>query len=157
MEKIKLFIIINVISILFSCSGQLKKISENRGTIEKLSLDNFKEIPNEIDDCSCAFSETVDRFKKEEYLFVSDLNSIGFLSINNKLIKLRLISAERRSGIFGDNNHKDIYSNEKYKVTVHIKYKRSVGDETWWNYGTITIKSKDGQKLTKKFVGECGC
>ena len=30
-------------------------------------------------------------------------------------------------------------------------------DETWWNDGTVTIESKDGQKVTKKFVGECGC
>ncbi len=130
---------------------------ENTSTTLKLSLDNFKGIPDEVDGCACYFSETDQKFKNKEYLFAAGFDSIGFVSVDNKLVKLKLISTGREPNTFGDNDHIDIYNSELYKVTVDIKYKNSNGDETWWNDGTVTIESKDGQKVTKKFVGECGC
>lgn len=130
---------------------------ENTSTTLKLSLDNFKDIPDELDGCACYFSETDRKFKNKEYLFAADFDSIGFVSVDNKLVKLKLVSTGREPNTFGDNDHIDIYNSKLYKVTVDIKYKNSNGDETWWNDGTITIESKDGQKMTKKFVGECGC
>ncbi len=129
---------------------------ENNSTL-KLSLDDFKGIPDEVDGCACYFSETDEQFKKKIYLFAAGFDSIGFVSVDNKLVKLKLISTEREPNTFGDYDHIDIYNSELYKVTVDIKYKNSNGDETWWNDGTITIESKDGQEVTKKFVGECGC
>ncbi len=130
---------------------------ENTSTTLKLSLNNFKGIPDEVDGCACCFSENDQKFKNKEYLFAADFDSIGFVSVDNKLIKLKLISTGRDPNTFGDNDHIDIYNSELYKITVDIKYKNSNGDETWWNDGTIRIESKDGQKVTKKFVGECGC
>lgn len=122
-----------------------------------LSLDNFKGIPDEVDGCACYFSETDQMFKNKEYIFAAGFDSIGFVAVDNKLVKLKLISTEREPNTFGDYDHVDIYKSERYKVTVDIKYKNSNGDETWWNDGTLTIESKDGLKVTKKFVGECGC
>ena len=133
------------------------KEHKESSTIADLSISDFKGIPEDIEGCSCYFSETDQKFKNGEYVFAANFDSIGFISINNKLIKLKLTSTGREPNTFGDNDHKDIYNSELYKVTLDIKYKSSNGEETWWNDGTITVESKEGQKVTKKFVGECGC
>ena len=130
---------------------------ESISTTSELSLDDFKGIPDEIDGCSCYFSETDQKFKDEEYLFAAGFDSTGFVSVNNKLVKLKLGSTEREPNTFGDHDHIDVYNSELYKVIVDIRYKKSSGDEVWWNDGTVTIESKDGEKVTRKFVGECGC
>lgn len=137
--------------------GDITQETETSSTTLNLSLDDFKGIPEEIDGCSCYFSETDQKFENQEYLFVANFDSTGFVSVDKKLVKLKLISTEREPNTFGEDDHIDIYNSEHYNVTVDIKYKKSSGDETWWNDGTVTIESKDGQKLTKNFVGECGC
>ena len=131
--------------------------SENTSATLKLSLDNFKEIPDEIDGCACYFSETEQKFKNNEYLIATSFDSIGFVYVDNKLVKLKLILTEREPNTFGDYDHVDIYHSDLYKVKVDKKFINSNGDETWWNHGTITIESKEGQMVTKKIVGECGC
>lgn len=123
----------------------------------KLSLDHFKGIPYEIDGCSCCFSETDQKFKDDEYLFATGFDSIGYVAVHNKLVQLKLTSTEREPNTFRDYDHIDTYRSELYKVIVEIKYKKSTGEEVWWNDGTVTIESKDGQKVIKKIVGECGC
>ena len=123
----------------------------------KLSIDNFKEIPEEIEGCSCYFSENDMKFKNDEYLFVANFDSISYVSINKKIVKLKLVTTGKEPNTFGDNDHTDIYKSELYKVTVEIKYKDANGDETWRNLGKLTIENKTGKKITKQFVGECGC
>ncbi|HEY0668715.1 MAG TPA: hypothetical protein VGD22_11090 [Sphingobacteriaceae bacterium] len=137
---------------IIACGGQKGKPSASAFT-----LDNFKGIPKEVQGCSCYFSENELKFKNSEYLFAAGFDSTGFVSVNSKPIKLKLISTGRDPRTFGDYDHTDIYKSEHYQVTVDIKYKKSNGYETWWNDGTIIIENKDGQKLVKKFVGECGC
>jgi uncharacterized protein YgiB involved in biofilm formation len=74
-----------------------------------------------------------------------------------QLTKLNLVSTTRQPNTFGDYDHIDIYRSKLFKVTVNIKYKNSSGDETWRNGGTITVETNEGKKVTKKFVGKCGC
>lgn len=123
----------------------------------KFSLDNFKKIPDEIDGCACYFSANEQSFKNREYVYAAGYDSIAFVSINHKFIKLRMISSERNPDSFGDNDHIEIYKSKDFKVTVDIRYLESSGEETWRNTGTITIETESGQKFFKKFIGECGC
>lgn len=123
----------------------------------KNSLDHFKGFPEEIVGCSCYFSETNNKFKNEEFLFVADFDSIAFISVNEMKVKLKLVSTTKEPNTFGNYDHTDIYKSESYKVTLDIKYKDSIGYEAWWYDGILTIENKDGKKMTKKFVGECGC
>jgi hypothetical protein len=147
-----LFFLIGFIS-LASCSQQSNKKTENTFFDSKFSLDTFNDIP---EGCSCYFSESSESFKRHEYLFTASLeDSVCFVSINNKLTKLRLASTERKS--ITSEDHSEIYKTDNYTVTVDVKVKNSTGDETWWNDGAITVQSKDGLKIIKKFVGECGC
>lgn len=131
--------------------------SENITAPTELSLDYFKGIPDDIDGCSCYFSETDQKFKNEEYLFAAGFDSTGFVSVNKKLVKLKLVSTEREPNTFGDHDNIDIYNSELYNVIIDIKHEKASGDEVWWNNGTVTIKTKDGEKVIKNFVGECGC
>lgn len=135
----------------------IKKNTESTSTEFKSSIDSFKGFPEEIVGCSCYFSENNIKFKNDEFLFVADFDSIGFISINKKAVKLKLVSTTREPNTFGNGDHTDVYKSELYKVTVEIKYKDSNGYETWWNDGTLTVENKDGKKMSKKFVGECGC
>ncbi len=121
------------------------------------SIDNFKNFPDEIDGCSCYFSPSQESFQRHEYLYVANFDSLAFISVDKKLIKLKLNSTTRGPETFGDTDHVEIYTGEDYKVTVDIKYKKSSGDETWFNTGTITIENKEGRKTSRTFYGECGC
>jgi len=141
-----------------SSSEQVKVVTATKDTTTNiLSLEHFKNIPADIEGCSCYFSETKERFKKNEYLFAADFDSVAFISVDKKLVKLKVVSTGRLPNSFGDYDHIDVYSNGTYKVTVDIKYKSNTAEEVWWNDGTITVESTDGRKLVKKFVGECGC
>jgi len=131
--------------------------SDTSSTTSKILLDHFKGIPKGIDGCACYFSASDQKFKNKEYLFAAGFDSTGFVSVNNKLVKLKLVSTEKKPDSFGNYDHIDIYNSDSYKITVDIKYKKSSGDETWWNEGTVTIETKDGEKFVKTFVGECGC
>lgn len=130
---------------------------KNNSKRDQLSLDDFNGIPNEIEGCSCYFSKTDQKFKDNVYLFVAGFDSIGFVSVDKQLVKLKLVSTEREPHSFGDYDHVDNYESDFYKVSIDIKFKNYSGDETWWNYGKIVLERRDGQKTTERFVGECGC
>ena len=186
MRKFKLFFILIGICTLIACGNNSAKsvkdvttVNSSTNTLESvakeditakdtattgkettstsLSVDDFKNVPDEIEGCGCYFSDNEETFKRNEYLFVASYDSVAFISIDKKLVRLKMLSTTREPETFGDHDHSDIYSSDKYKVSLDIRYKKSSGEETWLNNGTITIESKDGQKAVKKFFGECGC
>ncbi len=122
-----------------------------------LKISSFKKVPAEIEGCGCYFSADKEKYKQKQYLFAATYDSVAYIMVDQKLIRLKMLSTTRKPDTFGDYDHIEIYSSENYKVTVDIKYKKESGDETWTNTGTITIESKQGQKEVKKFFGECGC
>lgn len=105
--------------------------TKNPSTNFKLELDDFKGIPAEVSGCSCYFSENAEKFEKEKYLFAAGLGGPGFISVNNKLVKLNLISSEQNPTNSGEYDRIDIYDSERYKVTVDINFKNTNGYETW--------------------------
>jgi hypothetical protein len=142
---------------LFTLAGCNEHTSKRKANSADFIISSFKGIPNEVDGCSCTFSENNEKFKNGEYLFTAGFDSIGFVYIDHNLIRLKLLSTEREPDTFGDTDHKEIYEGSDYKIFLDIKYKHSTGEEVWWNEGTIVIQNKAGRKKTKKFVGECGC
>ena len=179
MRKSKLTILLILITILVGCKKEnleniqnpnSKKIELYSKKIEPsklkpkitqtgINLTVLKEIPKEIDGCSCIFSETENKFKAQEYLIATNLDSIAYISINHNIIKLKLIEKKIDSNSKDDDNLIEIFANEKYKATIEVKKDKTkkVGDEVWWNIGSIKIENKNGESQTKKFVGECGC
>ncbi len=125
----------------------------------KLSLSSFSKIPEEIDGCSCIFSETEKEYEKRKYIFVSNFDSIAFVSVNNKIEKLNITERVYKQNTIENEDYTCIYKTENYKVTIKIEADKTKedSDEAWWNKGSITIENKNGEKLTKKFIGESGC
>ncbi len=121
-----------------------------------LELDNFG-FPEDIEGCSCYFSKNKKMFENNEYFFVANYDSLAHIMVNKKLINLKLELSTREPNSFGDYDHKEIYKNDIYTVTVNIVYKESSGYETWLNEGTIIVDTKDGQHLKHSIFGECGC
>ncbi|HRO43567.1 MAG TPA: hypothetical protein PL009_12090 [Flavipsychrobacter sp.] len=120
-------------------------------------LTTFKGTPPEIKDCSCHFSVSEKDFIKDRFLFVSNLDSIAFVSINNKLVKLRLVQTTRNKDAIEVRDYENTYTIGVYKLVVSIQFKEQSGDEEWWNTGTLKLFFKDVAIETLNFVGECGC
>lgn len=163
-KNMRSFLASALLAALLSCGGRPGTGSGNTANQDTLGvatnnlvLDHFKDLPDEIEGCSCYFSETEERFKNKEYLFTSDMDSTAFISIDNKLVRLKMVSSTQEPNTAGGKDYSEVYSNGTLKVKVDVKYKNANGDETWWNDGTITVESTDGRRTSRKFVGECGC
>lgn len=144
------FIIIGVLFISFS-SCKNDKI--------EFTLNSFKTLPKEIDGCSCIFSKTEKEYGQNDYVFASNFDSIAFISVNNKILKLKLTSRIYKPNTVENQDYTCKYETEEYKVTIEIEADKTkrYADESWWNKGLITIENKKGQKITQKFIGESGC
>jgi len=148
------FIVSALLIFTYSCG-----ISHTKDSIDhsELNIDLFTSIPEKIDGCSCLFSSTKELYENNEYIFASNYDSLGFISINKEMTILKLVSSGRDQFSFGDYDHIDIFKNENYIVTVEMKYKESSGEETWIDTGAITVENNKGEKITTSFYGECGC
>lgn len=144
--------------LLSSCDEEKQRPPDtNVKELLTISIEDFKEIPEDIEGCSCNFSETKEKFEQQQFILVANYDSTAYVSINHQQIKLKLLSSTRLPDTFGDYDHTDIYTSENFKVNVEIRYLDSKGYETWENAGKIVVEDKFGNKLQKEFVGECGC
>jgi hypothetical protein len=142
--------------ILFACSKQETNKLKNPSTTSKISLDNFSAIPNYVDECPCHFWEQKNNSKNRSIFFATGFDSIGYVSINNKLTKIKLDSSTVTPETYPDCDYMDFYSSGQYKVIAHINrnaYGRAEDPDTY--YGTITIMNTDSNKVTRWFAGEC--
>ena len=92
-------------------------------------------------------------------LIATNLDSIAYISINEKSMKLNLVERKFDKNSKNNENYTEIFANEKFKATLEIKIDNTKkrGDEVWWSKGSIKIENKSGKTQTKKFIGECGC
>jgi len=146
-----------VLSVIVGCVQPAQKPTDKIATVTKLYLDSFKELPNDIEGCSCYFFKDEEASKNKEYLFANSYDSIAYVSVDKKLVRLKLTKTTREPNTFGDSDYSETYSNEDFKITIHVKYKKPAGDESWSTEGDLRITRKDGQSFTTTFVGECGC
>lgn len=120
------------------------------------TLDTFHEFPIDIG-CSCSFSESDKKFKNGEYIFGSDFDSVAYVSVDNKMVKLKLIGTNRNDTL--NDNLTDTFSNDGYRLILKPKKIKSSWEETETiRYeGKLKIENKAGEVIERKFVGECGC
>ena len=133
-------------------SKNLEQIQKNNEVVSnspKLSIVNFGFNDVNIEGCSCFLSESKQSFKNDRFIFASNRNNIAFVKINNKIIKLNLQEGT---------SEKEIYSNKTITVEINLKIiEGSYKNEGAMYEGTILISTKDGQNITKKIIGSCGC
>lgn len=123
----------------------------------KLSMDTFNVTSNEVDKCACYFSASKEDFKNKKYLFAAGFDGAGYISINNKLTKIKLDSTDRKADTCGDCSYCDYYSSGEYKVIITIRDRNTYGSGEVPNFygGSIEIINREWNKISKWFTGEC--
>src|ERR1700741_443257 len=109
-----------IVVFLISCSGNVDRVTNDT----LFSITTIKGFPDDVDGCSCYFSESKEAFKKEEYLFVAGFGGMGYISIDNKREKIKLVSTTQKQDEIRMQDHVDILKNATYTVTVDIKFKK---------------------------------
>lgn len=117
-----------------------------------ITVDRFRDFPEEIDGCACYFSANKEDFIEGNYIYADTYHENAYISINGKMIQFTLKSYTD----IEENYWVKRYTNEKYEVTLESKEIWRV-DETWQQKGTMTIKSKNGKTIKETIYGECGC
>ena len=170
MKKSYILFLTFIISILISCKKEKVENIQNSKSVEidyskskkietELNITDLGDIAMEIDGCSCFFSETETKYKSEIYLIATNLDSIAYISLNEKSMKLYLVERKFDKYSKNDENYTEIFANEKFKATLEVKIDNTKkrGDEVWWNTGSIKVEDENGKIQIKKFIGECGC
>jgi hypothetical protein len=117
-----------------------------------ISIDTFSTFPEEIDGCSCYFSNNENDFKRNVYIYVDDYQEKSFMHINGILTKFKLIDSKQIS----KNHQLKTFDNKDFELTIDIIQVGQI-DETWQQKGTLKLTRKGGQTTTKDIYGECGC
>lgn len=120
---------------------------------QEFKPETFKEFPEDIDGCSCYFSETKEQFRSGETIYVDNMKDKAFFKINGAFQELKFIRSNEKNST----KMTKIYSNDTYNVVIEVK-KSGQLDETTQYSGSITIQSTKGVILYKHAIfGECGC
>jgi hypothetical protein len=136
--------------------NKLQNINSSDASIPEtdMSIDTFSSFPNEIDGCSCYFSNDSTEFQKGIYIYVNDYADISFLKIDSVLTKFRRIE-------FRQINETTTISksvNDNYELIIEVKNEVQTGIESNLTFGRITLThNKTKKTITKTFYGECGC
>lgn len=172
MKKLKLIISTILITIVISCKKENVENKQNSKSVDiehfklkdkvletEIKLTSLKEIPKEIDGCACVYSETEKKFKAEEYLIATNIDSIAFISINGKITKLKLVERKTQPNPNDNKDYIDTFESGKFKVTIKVRADKTKKEEyeSWWSIGTIKIEDENGKSQTKEIIGECGC
>jgi hypothetical protein len=140
---------------------ELKKVNESKSKNHlksiptSFSLDNFNESFDDINGPTCVFAETEKDYENKKFLFVSNFDSIGYISVNHKILRLELIERKYKAKTTENEDYLCVYKGMKYKVSLHITVDntKEYNDESWWNKGELTIENDNGEKITKNFIG----
>lgn len=117
-----------------------------------LSLQPLTELPDAIDGCACLFAEDNKAFKKGEYLYADNMQTVGFVKIGDEMVQVALDESDNSS----DTKILTIGKNEDIEVKLDIR-KSDQLDYQGSYFGTLEVKIKDGRKYKKTVFGECGC
>ncbi|WP_139793825.1 hypothetical protein [Reichenbachiella faecimaris] len=136
-------------------SFALETIIDSKAKINSLLasdvLRNFKKLnsvkfnidlidtTDRLQECGCLYSESWDKFNKNEYFYANDYETTEYLSINGEQIKIDFTQ-----------------KNQEYSV-IETTYKEENVNGTLRKSGVIRIESSNNFYIEKEFVGECKC
>ena len=110
-----------------------------------------------IEGCACYYAESKAQFAKNDFVFMSDMDSTAYLIVQQQPSRLKLVSTTQEPGNFATKQHTEIYSNDKYSVTIEVQQNERTGEETWGVEATLSIQEKGKTVQKRKLTGECGC
>lgn len=132
--------------------GDTGNIPEVSATGAAIRLDLLNNIPEQIDGCSGLYTADTILLQQQQYLFVSNLQELAFVKINDRQITLKRIKEES----LPKDAHRDTYEGGGYTVILHIKATKRTGDELFYHEGTLEVWQGE-KKVTVKIHGESGC
>ncbi len=114
-----------------------------------LQLSTFREVPKEIN-AGSFFAQNGSDLEKGNYLFVQDYDSVAFVFINDKLVRMRLSACIIDSVA---NTMDETYEQNDLTVKLNAKYVNDAGDKEHDFEGRITVKNSKGDSVAKNVVG----
>jgi hypothetical protein len=155
----KKILLLSLLSLI--CCNQKEKIkivqSENKipSHLQKnLVLETFTEFPEEVDGAGCYFSANKKNFKKGKYIYVSDLDSICFIKVKGRLVKLQL--AERAVDTTYQ-HYKEKFKDAEFELSIDYKKTGDGDDEEGIFEGAMSIKQNNKPEEKTNLYGDCGC
>ncbi|SFT16003.1 hypothetical protein SAMN05660206_11639 [Sphingobacterium wenxiniae] len=149
-------LILFAIALLFgSCNFTDRTDKKTENTNDKdndIVLQIFTELPDAIDGCACLFAEDNKAFKKGEYLYADNMQTVGFVKIDGEMLQVTLDESDNSSDVEIQTTGK----NEDIEVKLDIR-KSDQLDYQGSYFGTLEVKTTDGRKYKKTIFGECGC
>lgn len=131
-------------------NAQNTEVSENsilNQSNDIINLTPFKlsAIPDSLYGCSCLYSDSKSNYESDNYLYFNDMGANCMISINKKIIFLSQVE-------------EDIYENDYYKVLIEeIQILSTEGEGSEISATLVVIDLKNGDEITKKIYGICGC
>lgn len=135
--------------------NELRNIDRLKNIPTSFTLDNFNESFDDINGPTCVFAETEKNYENKQFLFASNFDSIGYVSVNKKILRLELIERKYKANKTENEDYLCVYKGRNYKVSLHITVDntKDYDDESWWNKGELTIENDKGEKIFKNFIG----
>lgn len=115
-------------------------------------IENFQNIPEEIDGCACLFSENSTAFRNKQYLYADNMQDIAVIAVDGNILKLALIQDQLSS----DNSFVSKASGDALDVELDVRKSEQL-DEVGVYFGTLEVKTREGKIIKKTVFGECGC
>lgn len=145
-------------------ASETSPVAENNeaGTVEEgaekepatLELEPFAEFPEEIDGCSCYFSQDQESFDNNKFIYVDNFEDQAYVILNGEKCTFQL--SEEDTG--DETSIKKMGTYQDYEMIIELKDTQEESDqEIWKKAGTLTIQANDGDQLVLKISGECGC
>jgi len=119
---------------------------------QNIQKPDFIKIPFAIDGCSGLYTYDSIPLKKQQYIFVTNLQELAFIKIAGKQIKLK----ETAHKSFPNKTDKTTYTGSGFTVILTTKTVKETGNETGIETGTIEI-IKGTRHFSIKIHGEGGC
>ena len=126
---------------LFLCSCRQNNRAFDVGT--------FRDVPREIM-AGSFFAEAEGDLERGNFLFVQDYDSLGFIRVNDKLVKMKLTKSIIDSV---GNTMSEVYESPAYQLRLDVKYINDAGTENYDFEGRLVIEDKRGDTVAKTILG----
>nr|WP_322624742.1 hypothetical protein [uncultured Flavobacterium sp.] len=143
------YISLGICFMMIACGKDKSEVQKK----ETITIESFTDLPEEIDGCSCAFSEDSVSYAKGLFIYGNDFAKTSFIKIDGKLVRL----TETEHGKPDSLTTISKSEGAGYKVEIRATIPHTTDLEDNEMKGSITIKSSKGQTVTKTIYGECGC
>jgi len=120
---------------------------------DMLFISSFSEVPEDIDDCICSFSNDSIDFKVGKLIYLNNNWSTSFVKVNGVMTRFTEINHQETDSLHTIST----YDNPNYELILKVESKGKNGNEPSRKTGTLRLTDNDGKTIEKTFYGECGC